>query len=117
MMLASFLYALTSIIFKFVVKNNDFWLVFGYENIGLGMGAGILLLIPEYRHNFFSTAKKVKVDIWKLLTFSEGFSTGAQLSLSYAFLLAPVGMVSIVVGIGPLFIFIYGLILTLWFPK
>jgi len=116
MIISSLFYAITSIIFKFVVTKNDFWLTFGYESLGLGLGAFILLLWRPHRHRFIKELKTVTTKIWGILLINEFFNTCAQFSTAYALLLASASLVAVIEGSQPFFVLIYGLILSLWFP-
>lgn len=116
MMLASLLYAITSVLFKLVVNAQDFWLTYAYENIGIGVGAFILLLWSPYRIAFKREIKKLKMDVWGLLSINQGFLGLAQFSSFYALLLAPVALVSVVLSTQPFFVLLYGLFLSIWFP-
>jgi drug/metabolite transporter (DMT)-like permease len=116
MIISSLFYAITSIIFKFVVTKNDFWLTFGYESLGLGLGAFILLLWRPHRHRFIKELKIVTRKTWGVLLINEFFNTCAQFSTAYALLLASASLVALLEGSQPFFVLIYGLILSLWFP-
>lgn len=117
MMFSSFLYSITSIMFKFVILRENFWVSFGYESIGIGMGAMILLVIPHIRISFDREVSKAKPTIWELLIATDFLGVLGQFFTSYAFLLAPVALVSVIGGLQPLFVIIYGLILSIWLPK
>lgn len=116
MLTACLLYSLTSIIFKFVVIKQDFWITLEYESIGISLGAFSLLLLPQIRNNFIKESKNFRSSLWIVLSLNEIIAVGAQLCASYAYLLAPVALVSVVGGAQPFFVLTYGLILSLLFP-
>ncbi len=117
MILASFLFSITGVLFKFVVITQDFWLTLAYESIGMGIGAFILLLRPAYRSSFRREIKKIKLDTSALLSVNQCFSVLAQLAISYAFFLAPAALVSAIGGVQSFFVLLFGLILSIWFPR
>jgi transporter family protein len=117
MVIASLLYAVTGVLFKWVVVAQDFWLTLAYENIGMGIGAIILLLWPSYRAGFRRETKKLKLSTWGLLLVNETVYILALLSMFYAILLGSVALVSVIGGIQPFLVLLYGLILSIWFPS
>lgn len=117
MMLASLLYAITGILFKLVVITHDFWLTLGYENVGIGIGAIILLLWPSYRRGLYREVKKLNVRVWGLLFINQCLYILALFALFYAFSLVSVAFVSIMSALQPFFVLLYGLILSVWFPQ
>jgi uncharacterized membrane protein len=117
MVLASFLFAITGVLFKFVVITQDFWLTLAYESIGMGIGAFILLLWSAYRSSFRQETKKIKLDTFTLLSVNQCFSVLAQLTVSYAFVLSSAALVSAIGGVQSFFVLLFGLILSIWFPR
>jgi drug/metabolite transporter (DMT)-like permease len=117
MILASFLFSITGVLFKFVVITQDFWLTLAYESIGMGIGAFILLLRPAYRSSFRREIEKIKLDTSALLAVNQCFSVLAQLAISYAFFLAPAALVSAIGGVQSFFVLLFGFILSIWFPR
>lgn len=115
MMLSSFLYGLTGIIFKYV-NGNDFWLTVSYQTIGIGIGAFLLFLYAPYRRQLFQEVRSFRGNIYAILTINQILALLAEFANFYAITLAPVALVSVVQGIQPLFLLLYGFILTLWFP-
>lgn len=116
MLLSALLYAVVGIIFRFVVRSKDFWSTLGWEYVGIGLGALILFLLTSKRSKIPREIKRIK-SILGLITINDGFAIVAQISESYAFSLVAVPLVNSVGGTQPLFLLIYGLILTKLFPK
>lgn len=118
MLLSSFLYSFTIILFKFVVVKISFWTTIGYEFVGIGIGAAILLLIPNYRRKFLHDGKKADLKTLSLLALGSILVVIAQLSLSVAYKSVSVALASVVSGSAqPLIIIFAGLFLTIFFPK
>ncbi len=113
---SSFMYAIATILFKFVLVKEGLLTTFGYQSIGIGIGAFLMLLYTPLRSIFISEAKKFKVDTWSLMSLNETIAVGAEFSYAYAILLAPVALVSVVGSVQPFFVLIYGLILSIFFP-
>ncbi len=117
MIAASFLYSLNSIIFKFVAISANFWTTIAYQFMGMGLGALLLLSIHSYRQKFSHDVHLATFQVWSLLSLNQIIVILAQLVLSYAYLLAPIALVSVVAGgAQPLLVLSYGLILTRFFP-
>lgn len=116
MLLSGFLFSITAILFKFVVVNESFWETIAYQFLGISLGALLLLTVPKYKERVFHDAKHAGPKIWGLLTLNYMFALIAQASLGFAYLLAPVALVSVIGSTQPLFVLIYGVILSIWFP-
>lgn len=118
MVLSSLLYALPGVMFKYVAISENFWDALVYEFIGAGIGAGILMAWSHFRSgNFFAEIPKVTNRIWSIIFVNEGIYIAARFLTYYAIMLGPVSLVSAVGGVGPFFTFMYGLILSGWFPQ
>jgi uncharacterized membrane protein len=115
MVLSSFIYSLTGLLFKYVTV-SDFWLNASYEAMGIGIGALLLLFFPVYKRQLRSEVRRLKFDIVTILLFSELVALLADFSTFYAITLAPVSLVSAMQGTQPVFLLAYGLTLTRWFP-
>jgi len=116
MMLASLFFAISGVIFRFVVVNANFWDTLAWELVGIGIGAIVLLLWPIYRKRVLAERKNTGIKVWSALGFNESIYMAGRLSVSYATSLAPVALVSVMNGFQPLFVLINGLILSIWFP-
>ena len=116
MMLSSFLYALTSILFKFVTV-TDFWVSMSYQTLGITLGAFLLLLFKPYRRIFLKDITHLKKKTAAVLAVSQCITLGADFSYFFAITLASAALVSVMQGTQPVFVMLYGLLLTLFFPK
>jgi uncharacterized membrane protein len=118
MMISSFLYALTSLIFKFVAVKGDFWTTVFWQYVGLGV-AGVLIyfFVATYRKQFLTVLKINKRPVLSLNILNEIIHVFSTLALHFATLLAPLALVWVVVGFQPFFVFIFGVLITLFFPK
>lgn len=118
MLAASFLIALSSLMFKFVAIQSDFWTTSFWAYVGSAlMGVFFLMFVKQYREQFFSVLRNNKIPAIGLNGLNEIVDVAASLSLRYATLLAPLAMVWTINGFQPFFVLLYGVILTLFFPQ
>lgn len=117
-MLSGLLYALPGVIFKSVVISENFLDTLIYEFFGGGIGA-LLLIFYGYsgEKGFLVKIPEVSGKIWTIISFNEGIYVLARFFSFYAISLGPVSLVSVLGGSGPFFVFLYGVILSVWFPQ
>ncbi len=117
MLLSSALLATENLIFKKVALHETFWITSFWEYTGAGIFALAMLVFgKKYRPGFFElfTSKK---KILGLIFFQEGLNVGANLIASFALLLAPIALVSVVVnGLQPFYVLLFGVLLTVLWP-
>jgi len=117
MLLSSFLISIHFIIFKFVALQENFWRTVFWEEIGSVLVAACLLLfIKSYRKQFASLLKDNSFAVVSINIFNEVINIGAKLLANYATLLVPVVVVNLANGLQPLFVFLIGIILTMFLP-
>lgn len=118
MLLASFLISLNSFVFKYVAIDTDFWTTSFWEYVGFAVFAVLLLIfVKSYRNEFNRVVQANKVPVVGLNGFNEIINIVAKLAMNFATLLAPLALVWVVNGFQPFFVFLYGVVLTLFFPK
>lgn len=115
MMLSSLLYGSVLVLFRFVAKDFGFWTTLAYEYIGTGIGAALLLFLPSIRRPFIYQLKEVR-HIAGLITVNNGLGVLAQMSEGFALSIVAAPLVSIVGGTQPLFVLLFGIALSVWFP-
>lgn len=119
MFIASFFVALNGLLFKTVAIHASFWTTAFWEYVGV-MVFGLLAFcfVPSYRHQFLDVLKENKLSILSINAINEVFAVIAKLTLHFATLLAPLAAVFwIAEGFQPVFVLLFGIILTLFFPK
>jgi drug/metabolite transporter (DMT)-like permease len=116
MLISSAMYAVLNVLFRFVVRQSDYWTTFSYQYLGIGIGALILYLFFINKSQFKKDTFTFK-SLFGFFAGSSSISILANMSETYAISLAPVALVSIVSGTQPLFVLILGIILSLFFPK
>jgi drug/metabolite transporter (DMT)-like permease len=114
---ASFLSAVNGVIFKLVAVDRGFWSSLFWGFVGQVM-AGLILLacVPSYRRDFLSLFKQEKVAAVGLIALSKTLFSVSEAVTLYATLLAPVALVLLVNSFQPVFVFAFGIVLTLFFP-
>lgn len=116
-MFASVLFAVSAVIFRFIVVAQNFWDTISYEFIGSGIAVILLPLIPLYRKRLVAETKNVAANVWGIIGFNEAFYLIGRLLGFYAIALAPVALVSVLGSFNPFFALVYGIILSIWFPQ
>jgi drug/metabolite transporter (DMT)-like permease len=118
MLLSTILIAVYETIFKFVAVDIGFVIASFWEQIGL-LILGIILFVcfEKYRVGFIHLLKTQGRKIVTLNIGSEALSIIGNLATNFALIIAPVALVLTVNGFQPLFVFLFGLILTILFPK
>lgn len=118
MLTASFLYALSSVVFKLVALEEGFWLSTFWSLVGkVILGGFFLSAVPIYQRQFFTVLKDNKVRILALNSTNEILAILADGFVSFATLLAPVALVLLAGAFQPVFVLIIGILLTVFFPR
>jgi len=118
MLLGSFLFAVVGVVFKMIAVDEGFWPSLFWTFTGnVLLGAFIFIAIKSYRRQFLTVFKVNSVPVLAACSFNEIIFIAADGVSVYATLLAPIALVMIVNGFQPVFVFLIGIILTLFFPK
>jgi drug/metabolite transporter (DMT)-like permease len=117
MLLSAFLYGLIGVLFRAIVKENDFWVILSYEYFGIGLGSIILLMInPNLLKEIRAESSGIKESVG-FIVLSSFLSLVAQMSESFAYTLIAAPYVSLALGVQPLILFLEGIILSLFLPN
>lgn len=117
MLAATFVLALSSVVFKFFAVHDEFWSTTFWTFVGEGLFGCGLLAVPRYRKQFVHLFRKNPGAVLGVNAANELINLGGGLGVRYASLLAPVGLVSAISATSTFFVFIFGLALTLFFPR
>src|SRR5262245_19812493 len=118
MLLASFLNALHWLLFKVVAVQEDFWVTSFWEYAGFVLiGVLMLMFVKSYRLEFTAMLRRSGFNVLGLVALNETMSLAAKTATNVASLIAPLALVSTVNGLQPLFVLIYGALLTLYLPR
>lgn len=116
MFAASFLYGSVGILFRYVVKNADFWTVFSYEYMATGIGCLLIFLFSaRVRDELRQERRELRLS-FGIISINNLICIIAQVSELYAISLVAVPLVNIVGSIQPLLSFIEGIGLTILLP-
>lgn len=117
MLVCTFVIALSSVIFKFFAVHDEFWSTTFWTYAGEAVFGFFILTVPA---NFKQFATLLRTKTQALLAINganEIINLGAGLSVRFAYLLAPLAVVQAVSSTTTLFVFLFGILLTLFFPK
>lgn len=118
MLLASFLFAAVGVVFKMIALDEGFWPSIFWTIIGnILLGIFIFITVKSYRRQFLTVFKVNSVPVLAACSLNEIIFVAADGVSVYATLLAPIALVMVVNGFQPVFVFLIGIILTLFFPK
>ena len=118
MLINSFLFAVSGIVFKMIAVEEGFWISAFWEFAGkVFIGIFLFISTSSYRKQFLQVMKMNSLPIITINSFNELIFIFADGVTIYATLLAPIALVMTVNGFQPVFVFIFGIILTLFFPK
>lgn len=117
MLLCTFILAFASVIFKFFAVQSDFWSTTFWTFVGEAIfGIGILL-VPSYWQQFKKLFAQNKGAMIGINAANELINLGGGLGTRFASLLAPVALVSALSSTTTLFVFFFGVLITLFLPK
>lgn len=117
MLLSSMLMSLTNFLFKKVGIEESFWTTTFWAYVGYSVAAVALFFgIRSYREQFVLVFKKFP-NLVGVNLLNEGLNIVAITLFTYASLLGPLALVSLVNGFQPLFVVLIGLIITIRFPN
>jgi drug/metabolite transporter (DMT)-like permease len=116
MVLASVMIASNVVAFKFFGLRTDFWTTAFYDMIGTTIGGIFLACIPDYRRDFVSSIREFKYKVIGLSMAIEASGIFSRLLFGFITLAVPAALVQFVNGLQPMFIMIFGIVLTKWAP-
>jgi drug/metabolite transporter (DMT)-like permease len=114
---ATFVLAFSSVLFKFFAVRDDYWSTTFWNFVGEALfGAGILV-VPRYRKQFAALFRKHPGPVIGVNAANELINLGGGLGVRYAMLFAPVALVSAISATTTLFVFLFGILLTVFLPR
>ncbi len=108
--------AASSVIFKFFAVKDAFWAVTFWNFAGEALFGAAMLAIPRVRRDFLGMFKKSPGAVIGINAANELINLGGGLAARYASLLGPVSLVQAIGGTTSFFVFVFGVILSLFFP-
>jgi hypothetical protein len=117
MLAATFVLALSSVLFKFFAVKDDYWTTTFWNFTGEALFGFAILLSARYRHQFAQLFRRHPGPVIGVNAANELINLGGGLGVRYAMLLAPVALVSAISATTTLFVFVFGVLLTLFLPR
>jgi len=118
MLSSSLLYAASGVIFKLFSGETDFSTTLFWNMAGqVLLGLILFILVRSYRTQFIAVIRENTLSILGLNLLNGLIILAGDIFLFYALLLAPVALVLSVSGVQPLFVFIFGILLTRFLPS
>lgn len=117
MLMSSFFYAASVVLYKFAVNEIPFWHTLPYEGLGMIIGALAVFIYGNNRKIFFKETSPLKKKAYLLIGFNESIYITGRYTSYFALSLIPASIANILFGLHPFFVLICGIILSVWFPK
>jgi drug/metabolite transporter (DMT)-like permease len=109
--------ALSSVIFKFFAVRDEFWITTFWTYAGEALFGLGLVAVPRYRRQFAQLFRTSPGAVMAINGANELINLGGGIGVRFAYLFAPVTLVSAVSSTTTLFVFGFGVLLTRFFPK
>jgi uncharacterized membrane protein len=116
MLICTFALALSSLIFKVFAIRDAFWTTTFWMFVGEAVFGVGLLAVPAYRATFAELLRTSPIAVLSINAVNELINLGGGLGARYALLLAPISLVQAVGSTTTLFVFLFGVALTLFLP-
>lgn len=114
---ADLMWAVSSVLLKYLVAENDVWKIFIYQTWGAGLGGLVLFFsFPQMRMAFIWSLRTVNVFVTGLILLNEIVFVTGKLFNILALSTGPAALVSVLGGTQVFFGLIYGLVLTKTMP-
>ena len=117
MVTCGFIMALSSLIFKVFALRVEFWTTTFWMFVGEGIFGAVLLMIPSYRRQFLTLLRTNTAALLSINASNELVNLGGGLGNRYALLLAPLSLVQAIGSTTTLFVFAFGVVLSVFFPR
>ena len=114
---ATFVLALSSVLFKFFAIDDRFWTTTFWTFVGEGLFGAAILAMPSRRRQFLALFRRNPGAVLGVNGANELLNLGAGLGVRYASLLAPVALVSAISSTSTFFVFLFGVLLTRFLPR
>jgi drug/metabolite transporter (DMT)-like permease len=109
--------SLSAVLFKLFALQDDFWVTTFWNFTGEALFGLAILAVPRYRRQFTALFRKHPGPVVGINGANELINLGGGLGVRFASLSAPVALVSAVSSTVTLFVFAFGVALTLFWPK
>ena len=116
MLSAAFILAVSSVIFKLFAVRDEFWSTAFWTYLGEALYGFWLLALPAQRRQFFDLLRTNTGAVLSVNAANELINLGGGLGMRYALLLAPLSLVQAIGSTTTLFVFLFGVLLSLFLP-
>jgi drug/metabolite transporter (DMT)-like permease len=117
MLACSFILALSGLIFKVFAIEVEFWTTIFWMFVGEAIFGVALLLVTAYRREFLALLRSNPVALLSINGANELINLGGGLGNRYALMFAPLSLVQAIGSTTTLFVFLIGILLSLFVPK
>ena len=117
MLACGFALALSGLIFKIFAIEVEFWTTTFWMFVGEALFGCALLMIPAYRRQFTVILRANTVALLSINGSNELINLGGGLGNRYALMFAPLSLVQAIGSTTTLFVFAFGVILSLLWPS
>ena len=116
MLTCGFALALSALIFKIFAIEIEFWTTTFWLFVGEAMFGCALLSIPSYRAQFVTVLRSHTAALLSINASNELINLGGALGNRYALIFAPLSLVQAIGSTTTLFVFFFGVLLSLFVP-
>jgi uncharacterized membrane protein len=117
MLTCGFIMALSGLIFKAFALKVEFWTTIFWMFVGEAIVGVTLLLVAPYRREFVMLLRKNTAALLSINGANEVINLSGSLGNRYALLFAPLSIVQAIGSTTTLFVFAFGVLLSIFFPK
>lgn len=117
MLACAFIMAVSSVIFKAFAVKDEFWSTTFWTYLGEALYGFWLLALPGPRRQFLNLLRSNTGAVISVNAANELINLGGSLGMRYAVLLAPLSLVQAIGSTTTLFVFLFGVLLSLCLPK
>ena len=116
MLTCGFAGALAGLIFKIYAIDVEFWTTTFWMYVGEALFGCALLLVPTYRRQLLATLRVNTAALLSINGSNELINLGGGLGNRYALMFAPLSIVQAIGSTTTLFVFAFGVVLSLFWP-
>lgn len=117
MLACGFVLALATLIFKIFAIEVAFWTTTFWMFVGEAVFGAGLLIIASYRRQFMALMRANTAALLSINASNELINLGGGLGNRYALLFAPLSLVQAIGSTTTLFVFLFGIVLSLLLPR
>lgn len=117
MLLCIIISSLTTFIYKSMASTHTFWQTSFWQYFGFVIFCLLMFIVPQTRVRILTALQTNKKRVLTIATFSEILNVSARFLFEYALFLAPLSLVALTNSFQPFFVFIIGVIITIFYPK